>query len=86
MLNELFAVIAPMLICASNGVFWVRSGADYPADFVSRAVMNIGAPCLIISTLGQVAGMVVMSTLLAFVCPPFLVSYVLILSVLAHYS
>lgn len=54
MFEELFAVIAPILICASIGVVWIRMGVAYPADFVSRAVMNIGAPCLIVSTVGRV--------------------------------
>lgn len=54
MLTELFAVIAPILICASIGVVWARSDTPYPAEFVTRAVMNIGAPCLMVSAFGQV--------------------------------
>ena len=50
MLNELFAVIAPILICAGLGYGWARKGIDYPVDFVTRLVMNIGAPCLILSS------------------------------------
>ena len=50
MFNELFAVIAPILICAGLGYGWVRKGIDYPVDFVTRLVMNIGAPCLILSS------------------------------------
>jgi predicted permease len=50
MLQELFAVIAPILICAGLGYAWARRGFDYPVEFVTRAVMNIGAPCLIISS------------------------------------
>lgn len=30
---------------------WVRLGFDYPVDFVSRLVMNIGGPCLVLSSL-----------------------------------
>jgi len=48
--SELFAVIAPILICAGLGFTWARMGLDYPTEFVTRAVMNIGAPCLIISS------------------------------------
>ncbi len=55
MLSQLFAIIAPILICAVIGVIWVRSGVDYPADFVSRVVMNVGAPCLVVSTMGEVS-------------------------------
>jgi len=50
MLSELFAVIAPILICAGLGYGWARKGIDYPVDFVTRLVMNIGAPCLILSS------------------------------------
>ena len=50
MLNELFAVIAPILICAGLGYGWARKGIDYPVEFVTRLVMNVGAPCLILSS------------------------------------
>jgi hypothetical protein len=83
MLNQLLAVIAPILICAGLGFAWARRGHEYPVDFVTRAVMNIGAPCLIISALrygrepGEVAGMVVMSTLISFALLPLIVAFVL---------
>lgn len=54
MFSQLFAIIAPIMICAIIGMIWARSGVDYPANFVSRAVMNIGAPCLVVSTVGKV--------------------------------
>ena len=53
MFNELFAVIAPILICAGLGYGWVRMGIAYPVDFVTRLVMNIGAPCLIVSAFNR---------------------------------
>ncbi|NIB43886.1 AEC family transporter [Pseudomaricurvus alkylphenolicus] len=53
MLNQLFSVIAPILVCTGIGFMWVRRGHRYPADFISRLVMNIGAPCLILSSLGS---------------------------------
>jgi predicted permease len=53
MLFELWNVIAPVFICTAIGVFWGRSSTPYAAEFVSRAVMNIGAPCLILSTISQ---------------------------------
>ncbi|MDX2348831.1 MAG: AEC family transporter [Porticoccus sp.] len=53
MLFELWNVIAPVLVCTAIGVFWGRSSTPYAAEFVSRAVMNIGAPCLIVSTISQ---------------------------------
>ena len=53
MINELFAVIAPILFCAGLGYGWARGGFDYPVEFITRMVMNIGAPCLIISAFGS---------------------------------
>lgn len=53
MFDELFAVIAPILICAGLGYAWARKGIDYPVDFVTRLVMNIGAPCLIVSSFSK---------------------------------
>lgn len=53
MFNELFAVIAPILICSGLGYAWARKGLDYPVDFVTRLVMNIGAPCLIVSSFSK---------------------------------
>lgn len=53
MINELFAVIAPIFICAGIGYTWERAGLSYPVEFVTRLVMNIGAPCLIIASFSQ---------------------------------
>ena len=53
MLAELFAVLAPVLIAAGIGYGWVRSGHAYPTDFVARLVLNIGTPCLVLSTLSR---------------------------------
>ncbi len=53
MLEQLLAIIAPILICAGLGYAWARKGIDYPVEFVTRAVMNIGAPCLILASFNQ---------------------------------
>jgi len=53
MYNELLAVISPILICAGLGYAWARKGLDYPVEFVTRVVMNIGAPCLIVSSFSK---------------------------------
>jgi len=50
---QLFAIIAPILICAGLGYAWARKGPEFPVDFVTRVVMNIGAPCLIISSFSK---------------------------------
>jgi hypothetical protein len=52
--HQLFVVIAPILCCVLVGYIWAIRDLPYDADFVSRLVMNVGAPCLIVSTLGEV--------------------------------
>ena len=74
MFNELFSIIAPILVCAGLGYAWARIGLEYPVEFVTRAVMNIGAPCLIISsfskagievsTMAEIAGAAIVGMLL----------------------
>ena len=50
MISELFAVIAPIIICAGLGYVWARKGTGFPVDFVTRLVMDVGTPCLIIAS------------------------------------
>ncbi|MCY0965838.1 AEC family transporter [Oceanospirillaceae bacterium G-43] len=54
MLYNIFSIMAPVLICATAGFFWARKGYAFDAEFVSRLVINIGAPCLMLSTLSSV--------------------------------
>ena len=54
MLFELWSVVAPVFICTIIGYFWARSSTPFSAEFVSRVVMNIGAPCLVVSTINGV--------------------------------
>src|SRR5690606_19107225 len=73
MINELFAILAPIVISVAIGFIWGRSGTAYPADFVSRIVMYVGTPCLIISVMNNVEvdaavmGEVMLATALAMV-------------------
>ncbi len=53
MFAELFAVMAPVLIAAAIGYGWARSGQDYPTEFVTRIVLNVSTPCLVLSTLSR---------------------------------
>jgi predicted permease len=50
MLTEILSIIAPVFICAAVGFGWVRSGHAFETAFVSKMVINVGAPCLIFST------------------------------------
>lgn len=54
MLYQQLGIIAPIIICACIGFVWSKKRLPYNADFVSTLVMNIGAPCLIVSTLSKV--------------------------------
>jgi malate permease and related proteins len=49
-LFTIFEVIAPVFICALLGYLWVKKGLAFDTAFVSRLVMEVGAPCLIFSS------------------------------------
>ncbi len=51
MFAELFSIIAPVFICAGIGFLWARSGQPYDTVLVSSLITNIGAPCLVFSSL-----------------------------------
>ena len=53
MILEIIAVIAPIFFTASIGFLWSYFQQPYNAQFVSKLVMNIGCPCLILSTITQ---------------------------------
>lgn len=54
MITEIFAIMAPVLICAAIGFFWAHQGYTFDPEFVSRLVLNVAAPCLMLSVLGSV--------------------------------
>ena len=51
---EIATVLFPVTLCALLGAIWAHTRTGYDSDFVSRLVLNIGAPCLMLSVLGQV--------------------------------
>lgn len=53
MFTQLLAVMAPVLVSVAVGYFWVKGGASFPTDFVSRLCLNVGTPCLILSSLAE---------------------------------
>jgi predicted permease len=53
MFVRLFSIISPILICAAIGYAWARLGRPFDTRFVTRLIMNVGAPFLIISSLAK---------------------------------
>lgn len=39
--------MAPILFCSAIGFVWAKTGQDYPVEFISKLVMNVGAPSLV---------------------------------------
>jgi predicted permease len=54
MILTILSVIAPVFICALVGYGWVKRGLQFDTPFVSRLVMEVGAPCLIFSTFMEI--------------------------------
>lgn len=46
--------MAPVLACAAIGFYWAKSGYEFDPEFISRLVLNVAAPCLMLSVLGSV--------------------------------
>lgn len=53
MIGELTAIVLPVFCLAGVGFVWRRLGLPFERDFVTRLVMNLGAPCLIVSSLSR---------------------------------
>lgn len=70
LISPLIPVILPVIFCAAIGVFWVRFKQPFDHEFVRRIVMWIGAPALIVGTLGKTAisAELLQHVLLASVC------------------
>jgi predicted permease len=51
---KLFSIISPILICAAIGFVWARLGRPFDTRFVTRLIMSVGAPFLIVSSIGSV--------------------------------
>ncbi|HEY9078944.1 AEC family transporter [Magnetovibrio sp.] len=54
MFETLFAIIAPVLICAAIGYGWARTGRPYNTEMVTHLVSAVGVPCLVFTTLVNV--------------------------------
>ncbi len=51
MFSVALPILAPVLLCILAGYLWKRLKQPYDTDLVSRLVMTIGAPALVLSTL-----------------------------------
>ena len=49
MYAQLVPIIAPVLIVALIGFGWARLGLPFERDFLTRIIMNIGAPALVLN-------------------------------------
>jgi predicted permease len=50
---DLFAIIAPVFICAAIGYGWARRGMAFNNEFTTSLTSNIALPCLIVATLAR---------------------------------
>lgn len=55
MYSHIFAIIAPVFICAGIGYGWAKMQQPFEQAFLSRLVLNIGVPALVVSTLSRVS-------------------------------
>ena len=46
--EQLIPIITPVVICALAGYFWALKGWTFDREFVTRMIMNIGAPALVV--------------------------------------
>jgi predicted permease len=51
--SDLFAIIAPVFICAAIGYGWARRGMPFDNEFTTILSSNIAMPCLIVATLAR---------------------------------
>tara|TARA_R110001592_G_scaffold23259_9_gene91426 strand:+ start:6647 stop:7531 length:885 start_codon:yes stop_codon:yes gene_type:complete len=70
LISPLFPIILPVILCAAIGVFWVRFHQPFDHEFVRRIVLWVGAPALIVGTLGKtvISADLLQHVLLASVC------------------
>lgn len=53
MIAELFSIVIPIYLCAGLGYAWVRMGRRYDTELITDLIMNVGAPCLVFSSIVQ---------------------------------
>jgi len=53
MLTELADILLPVFCLAGVGYAWQRLGFPFEREFVTRMIMNVAGPCLIVDSLSQ---------------------------------
>jgi predicted permease len=48
MYEQLIPIILPVALCTAAGFAWSRLGLPMDREFMTRAIMNLGTPCLIL--------------------------------------
>lgn len=51
MLQTLLPITGPVMVCVLIGFIWKKINVPYDTDMVTRLVMCIGAPCLVVSAM-----------------------------------
>jgi len=54
MITNLLGVIAPILVCTIIGFVWDKRGLPYDVNKITPLIVNVGTPCLVVSTLLKV--------------------------------
>jgi predicted permease len=54
MVAQLFAIIAPILVCSALGYGWARIKAPFHSETLGSLVFLVGTPCLVFSTLTSI--------------------------------
>jgi predicted permease len=54
MIAQLFAIIAPILVCSAIGYGWARIKAPFHSETLGSLVFLVGTPCLVFSTLTSI--------------------------------
>lgn len=52
MYEQLVPIIAPVVICTFIGFLWTRLQLPMDREFMTRIIMNVGTPCLILQGIG----------------------------------
>jgi len=52
---QLSGILLPVFILAAVGYAWQKGGVPFEREFVTRMVLNISGPCLIVDTLSQLS-------------------------------